>query len=198
MLARAILSANLAWAQARMEDAAAALALLHAARNEFAAAGPVPAPPPWAAFFDGTDLAAMIGTVHIELARNVDIRYGSSAIDSLGIAVNGYGPAMTRSRCLTQIWLATGHALAGDLDHAAQIGEAATEAAAVLRSERTKQRMSPLAAAAARHPGNADARELLERIDRLRGVATPVVHRDVLDPHHNCQAIDEDSVPSAD
>jgi len=197
MLARAILSANLAWAHARMGDAAAALALLHAARDEFAAAGPVPMPPPWAAFFDETDLTAMIGTVHVELARNVDIRYGGSAIDSLGTAANGYGPAMTRSRCLTRIWLATGHALTGDLDHAAQVGGMAIEAAAVLRSERTKQRMSPLAAAAARYPGNADARGILERIDRLRADPAPAVHRDVPDSRHNRQAIDEDNVPSA-
>jgi tetratricopeptide (TPR) repeat protein len=182
MLARAILSANLAWAQARRGDAAAALALLHAARDAFAAAGPVPAPP-WSAFFGETDLAAMIGTVHVELALNVDVCYGGAAIDSLTTAVDGYGPAMTRSRSLTQIWLATGHALTGELDQAVRIADTVIETATELRSERTKQRMSPLAAAVARYPGNADARDILHRIDRLRGVAGPdqVAHRDVLE-----------------
>jgi len=182
MLARAILSANLAWAQAKRGDAAASLALLHAARDEFAAAAD-PAPP-WSAFFGTTDLAAMIGTVHVELAQSVDVRYGSSAIDSLTTAIAGYGPAMTRSRSLTQIWLATGLALAGDLVRAARIGGAAIEVATQLRSERTKQRMSPLAAAAARYPDDADARDILDRIDHLRGVAGPdqVVHREVLEP----------------
>ncbi|MEV5714574.1 hypothetical protein AB0L41_11790 [Amycolatopsis mediterranei] len=180
MLARAILSANLAWAQARRGDAAAALTLLHAAKSEFASAGP--APPPWSAFFGETDLAAMIGTVHVELAQRVDVRYCGSAIDSLTIAVEAYGPAMTRSRSLTQILLATGHALAGDLDRALRIGEAAIEVVTELRSERTKQRMSPLAAAAARYPANADARELVDRIGRLRGAAgLGQVHRDVFE-----------------
>lgn len=143
--------------------------MLHAARDEFASAGP--APTPWSAFFGEIDVAAMIGTVHVELAQRVDVRYGGPAIDSLTIAVNGYGPAMTRSRSLTQIWLAIGYALAGALDQAARIGGEAIEVAAGLRSERTKQRMSPLVAAAARHPGNTDARDILDRIDRLRAVA---------------------------
>ncbi|MDQ7810931.1 hypothetical protein Q5425_45020 [Amycolatopsis sp. A133] len=169
LLARAILSANLAWARAKRGDATAALALLHAARDEFAAAGPASAP--WSAFFGETDLAAMIGTVHVELTQSSDVRFAGPAIDALTVAVNGYGPAMTRSRSLTQIWLATGHALAGDLDEAARIGAEAIEVAAGLRSERTRQRMSPLAAAAARHPGHAGARDLLDRIDRVRGAA---------------------------
>ncbi|SED63202.1 hypothetical protein SAMN04489727_8662 [Amycolatopsis tolypomycina] len=181
-LAGAILSANLAWAQAKQGNAAEALASLHRARDEFAAET-VPAPP-WSAFFGANDLTAMIGTVHVELARSVDVRYNGSAIDSLTSAVDGYGPEMTRSRSLTQIWLATGLALAGDLTRAARIAEAAIEVATQLRSERTKQRMSPLAAAAARHPGNADAREILDRIDQLRGVAgsDEVAHPEVLEP----------------
>jgi hypothetical protein len=171
----------LAWAQARRGGAAAALALLHTAGDEFAAAATAPAP--WSAFFGETDLAAMIGTVHVELTQRVDVRYSSPAIDSLTFAVNGYGPAMTRSRSLTQIWLATGHALAGDLDQAARIGREAIDVATELRSERTKQRMAPLAAAAARHPSNADARDILDRITRLRGGAGtgPVALRDVLE-----------------
>jgi hypothetical protein len=168
-LALAILSANLAWVQAKRGDAVAALALLHAAGDAFASAGPATAP--WSAFFGELDLAAMIGTVHVELAQRVDIRYGGPAIDSLTVAVNGYGPAMTRSRSLTQIWLATGYALAGDLVQAARIGGETIEVATGLRSERTKQRMSPLAAAASRYPGNTDARDILDRIGRLRDVA---------------------------
>jgi tetratricopeptide (TPR) repeat protein len=179
-LARAILSANLAWAQARRGDAEAALALLHLARDEFASAGPAPAP--WSAFFSETDLSAMIGTVHVELAQRVDVRFCGPAIDSLTIAVAAYGPAMARSRALTQIWLATGYALAGDLDRAIEVGGAAIEVVTELRSVRAKQRMSPLAAAAARYPRDGDAGDLLDRIDRLRGAAGPgqVVHRDFL------------------
>ena len=172
MHARAILSANMAWADAKQGDAPAALARLRAARDEFADASAA-TPPPWAAFFGETDLAAMVGTVHTELAQVVSVRHTGEAIDALTIATDGYGRAMTRSLALTQIWLATARALAGDLDEAARVGGAAIEVATELQSERTKQRMSPLTAAASRFPGNADAREILERIDRLRGVAGP-------------------------
>lgn len=171
--ARAILSANMAWADAKQGGASAALARLHAARDEFAAAASVAAPPPWAAFFGETDLAAMTGTVYAELAQVVSVRHATEAIDALTIATDGYGRAMTRSLALTQIWLATARALAGDLDEAARVGGAAIEVATELQSERTKQRMSSLTAAASRYPGNADAREILERVDRLRGVAGP-------------------------
>ena len=172
MHARAILSANMAWADAKQGDAPAALARLRAARDEFAAASAA-TPPPWAAFFGEIDLAAMVGTVHTELAQVVSVRHTGEAIDALTIATDGYGRAMTRSLALTQIWLATARALAGDLDEAARVGGAAIEVATELQSERTKQRMSPLTAAASRFPGNADAREILERVDRLRGVAGP-------------------------
>ncbi|MEU4253743.1 hypothetical protein AB0F15_40760 [Amycolatopsis sp. NPDC026612] len=172
MHARAILSANLAWADAKQGDARAALAQLSTATDEFAAAT-VAAPPPWAAFFGETDVAAMIGTVHTELAQVVGARHAGEAIDALAVATDGYGRAMTRSRALTQIWLATAHALAGDLDEAVRVGGAAIEVATELQSARTKQRMSPLAAAASRFPANPDAREILERVDLLRGLAGP-------------------------
>ncbi|WP_410638449.1 hypothetical protein [Amycolatopsis sp. lyj-346] len=170
--ARAILSANLAWADAKQGAVSAARTRLRAAVDEFAAASAA-APPPWAAFFGETDLAAMIGTVHTELALGVSVRHAGEAIDALTVATEGYGRAMTRSRVLTRIWLATAHALAGDLDEAARVGGAAIEVATELRSERTRQRMSSLTAAASRFPGSADAREILERVDRLRGVAGP-------------------------
>jgi tetratricopeptide (TPR) repeat protein len=170
--AGAILSANLAWADAKRGDAPAALAWLRAAKEEFAAAS-VATPPPWAAFFGETDLAAMIGTVHTELAQAVNLRHAREAIEALTVATDGYGRAMARSRALTRIWLATSHALAGDLDEAARVGGAAIDVAVELQSERTKQRMSPLTAAASRFPGNTDAREILERVDLLRGVAGP-------------------------
>jgi tetratricopeptide (TPR) repeat protein len=169
---RSILSANLAWAEAKQGAVSAALTRLRAARDEFAAASEA-APPPWAAFFGETDLAAMAGTVHTELAQVVDVRHAGEAIAALIPATDGYERAMTRSRALTRIWLATAHALAGDLDEAARVGGAAIEVATELQSERTKQRMAPLTAAAGRFPGNADAREILERVDRLRGVAGP-------------------------
>ncbi|MEQ0565765.1 hypothetical protein ABJI51_42375 [Amycolatopsis sp. NEAU-NG30] len=163
-LAQAVLSANQAWAYARKADAGAALAHLYRARQEFAAAEGTE-PSPWAAFFGPTDLAAMIGTVHAELAQVVDVRHGREGIPALTEAVAAYGPEMPRSRSLTLGWLATVHALDGDLDVAAAVGQEAIELAGALRSPRTRQRLRTLAAAAARFGGDPLAREIVERVE---------------------------------
>lgn len=165
-LAQAILSANQAWAYAKKADVAAALAALHRARAEFADAAGVE-PSPWAAFFGPTDLAAMIGTVHGELAQVVDVRHGRDGIPALLAAIAGYGPAMARSRSLTLIWLATVHALDGDLDVAAEAGWEALELAGALRSPRTRQRLRTLSAAARRHRRDARAWEIIERVEMV-------------------------------
>ncbi|WP_329054641.1 hypothetical protein OG738_15550 [Amycolatopsis sp. NBC_01488] len=165
-LALAILSANQAWAHAKKADVTGALTHLRRAREEFAdAEGREPSP--WDAFFGASDMAAMVGTVHGELAQVVDIRHGRDGIPALVEAIGGYRRGMTRSRSLTLIWLATVHALDGDLDVAGTVGEEAIELAAALRSPRTRQRLHSLSAAARRFAGNADAREIVDRIDDL-------------------------------
>ena len=165
-LAQSILSANQAWAHAKKADVAAALACLRRARAEFADAQGTE-PSPWAAFFGPTDLAAMVGTVHAELAQVVDVRHGRDGIPALADAVAGYGPDMTRSRSLTAIWLATVHALEGDLDVAAEVGQGAIEVAGALRSPRTRQRLRTLSAAARRFPRDVRARLLVERVETV-------------------------------
>lgn len=165
-LAQAILSANQAWAHAKKADVAAALASLRRARTEFEAAEGT-TPTPWAAFFGRSDMAAMIGTVHGELAQVVDVRYGRDGVAALTEAIEGYGPEMVRSRSLTVIWLATVHALDGDLDVAAELGREVVEVAAALRSPRTRQRLRSLSAAARRFPADARAGEIVDRIDEL-------------------------------
>ncbi len=165
-LAQAILSANQAWAHAKKADVTGALTYLRRARQEFAESeGREPSP--WAAFFGATDMAAMAGTVHGELAQMVDIRHGRDGIPALLDAIRGYPRGMRRSRSLTLIWLATVHALDGDLDVAAAVGEEAVELAGTLRSPRVRQRLHSLSAAARRFSGNADAREIIERIEMV-------------------------------
>ncbi|MEU4251326.1 hypothetical protein AB0F15_28330 [Amycolatopsis sp. NPDC026612] len=165
-LASAILSANQAWAHAKKADVVTALACLRRARAEFADAEGAE-PSPWAAFFGPTDLAAMIGTVHAELAQVVDVRYGRDGIPALVAAVAGYGADMTRSRSLTVIWLATVHALGGDLDVAAEVGREGIELAGALRSPRTRDRLRTLSAAARRYRRDPRAREIIERIEMV-------------------------------
>jgi tetratricopeptide (TPR) repeat protein len=165
-LAQAILSANQAWAHAKKADVTGALTYLRRAREELAAAEGSKFSP-WAAFFGPTDMAAMTGTVHAELAQVVDIRHGRDGIPALLEAIEGYRTGMTRSRSLTLIWLATVHALDGDLDVAMAVGQEAVELAGALRSPRTRQRLNSLSAAARRYSGNADAQEIVDRIDDL-------------------------------
>ncbi|GAB3135538.1 tetratricopeptide repeat protein [Amycolatopsis sp. NPDC004378] len=165
-LAQAILSANQAWAFAKKADVTGALTYLRRARQEFAESeGREPSP--WAAFFGTTDMAAMVGTVHAELAQMVDIRHGRDGIPALTEAIAGYPRGMARSRSLTLIWLATVHALDGDLDVATAVGEEAIELVGALRSPRARQRLHSLSAAARRFSGSADAQEIVDRIDDL-------------------------------
>ena len=163
-LAAAILCANQAWAYAKKGDKELATGLLGRAEEEFAAAD-VADPPDWAKFFTRTDVAAMTGSVHTELAltagggRDADV-----AIDSLTEAVDGYGPDMTRSRTLCLMMLATNHLLAGDTDRGAEVGNEAVEAAGTLKSVRTKDRVRPLKQEADRRRDNRECRALVEYI----------------------------------
>ena len=165
-LSQAILTANEAWAYALLGDVQQALSKLSLAPEQFADASSE-AVPSWSAFFTANDLAAMIGTVHGELAQVVDVRHGRDGIQALTDAIAGYGPDMTRSRSLTVIWLATVHALDGDLDVAGEVGRDAIEVAAALRSPRTRQRLRTLTAAARRYSGDSRAREIVDRVDDL-------------------------------
>ncbi|MFE0021977.1 hypothetical protein [Amycolatopsis sp. NPDC059021] len=166
-LAKAILSANEAWAFALCGNADEALANLSRAADEFADSRDM-TPAPWAAFFGANDLAAMAGTVLTELARTVDTQHGARAIPELTKAIEGYGPEMARSRSLTLIWLAVCHALAGDLDAATGAGAEAIELARGLRSARTRDRLWPLDEAVRRHGPSPRGGELLELIGRFR------------------------------
>ena len=162
-LAAAILHANQAWASARLGRAEDTLTHLGNSVTDIARSDPATAPA-WATFFDTTELSAMSGVIHTELASTVDPAYTRHAIPALTIAADRYGPGMTRSRSLALIALATSHLLQRDLDHAATVGAEAIGLAATVRSTRVQDRLQPLKNMADRHLDNTDARELSERI----------------------------------
>jgi len=165
-LAKAILFANQAWAYAVQADAGAALAHLGRAADEFAIAEPPP--PPWAAFFDENDLAAMTGTVLAELGRSANARYAAQAIPSLTAATAGYGPEMARSRSLTLILLALSHALEHDLAESGRVVDEAIETARSVQSVRTKDRLEPIEAVVGVAESGRAGQALLERIEAFR------------------------------
>lgn len=142
-LAASILYVNQAWAYAKKGDEELALGLLDRSQEEFANAD-ISNPPDWARFFTATDLSAMVGTVHSELALTVNSSHTRIAIPALTDAVNAYGPDMARSRSFCLIALATNHLLDGDVDHGAVIGTQAVSAIETLKSVRTKDRLRPL------------------------------------------------------
>ena len=74
---------------------------------------------------------------------------------------------MSRSRAFELTALATAHLRAGDRDHGCAVGNQAVDLAEQLRSTRVLERLQPLHAEAARHPGDPDARQLAERITTL-------------------------------
>ncbi|MFD9704369.1 hypothetical protein [Lentzea sp. NPDC059081] len=143
-LASSIMYANEAWAYARQARSDEAVRALGKAKDSFASADLAHAPD-WARFHDETDLTAMTGIVHTELG---DTR---AAVPALTSAVEGFGPAMARSRTFCLIALATCHFLDGDVDEGQTVGAQAMSAAEGLRSERVWDRTRPMIQAAAAH-----------------------------------------------
>ncbi|WP_410611905.1 hypothetical protein [Amycolatopsis sp. lyj-109] len=167
-LAQAILSVNQAWAWAMRADESAALRHLGQATEEFATDAETA---PWARFFDANDLSAMIGTVRAELAYTVNPIHAVRAIPFLDEAVAAYGPEMGRSRSLTQIMLALGHAIRRDPAEAARVGTEAIDAAQEIQSVRAKGRLRSLEAVVRSGPPSREGRELLARIAEFRAEA---------------------------
>lgn len=162
-LALAILSANQAWAHARMSERDEALSRMAQAEDEFAQSQ-VDTAPPWAAFFDANDLTAMAGTVHTELAQTVDGCYARSAVPAVRRAIDGYGDDMARSRAFNLISLSVDLLLLGERDEAVAVGERALQESKAVHSTRTKDRMAPLIEQLGGHTDDPATRDLLERV----------------------------------
>ncbi len=162
-LAASILSANQSWAYAKKGEANLAVGLLDRAREEFAERDES-SPPDWARFFTHIDVSAMAGSVHTDLALRAGGRHIGLAISALVKAVRGYGPGMARSRSLCLIMLATNHLLDGDSDEALAVGTEAIEAAEVLKSVRTRDRLRPLEQEAGKHLDDPDCRVLSDSV----------------------------------
>ncbi|MFI9812881.1 tetratricopeptide repeat protein [Saccharothrix variisporea] len=159
----AMLRANEAWAHAGLGDQGLALIRLRQAHEEFDRSAPGDAPA-WARFFDETDLSAMTGVVHTELARTVDPSHTATAIPALTAAVEGYPSGMARSRTFSLIALTTNHLLDGDFDQADAVGRRAVAQACELSSIRVADRLQPLRHLADRYRGDPHARMLTARI----------------------------------
>jgi hypothetical protein len=160
-LAAGILSVNQAWAHAALGAEHRATELVSRGMELFALAG---VGPDWSSFFTRTDLRAMLGTVHTELAHRVDPRHTRIAIPALAAAADDYGDEMARSRTFSLILLAMCHLVDGDVERGVDIGFRALASAENLASARVRDRMRPLKADAELHDSHSGARELAARI----------------------------------
>jgi hypothetical protein len=167
-LGASILTMNSAWAYAKKGSWDGARTLLERGRAQFAAADHTRVPD-WARFFTVTDLAALTGAVHTDLAHTVDPRHARVAVSLLTEAVNGYDYDMARSRAFSLILLSISHLVEGDVDRGVDTGLRALASAGALGSARVRDRIRPLAAHARRHNSHAGARELAARISAMAG-----------------------------
>ncbi|WP_037258002.1 tol-pal system YbgF family protein [Kibdelosporangium aridum] len=168
LLAAAILSANQAWAFAKLGRAEEAIAALAMMRNEFEASDRSDVPS-WAAFFTETELSAMSGSVHTDLARFVDVRYAKRAVPELATAIGSYGDGMARSRAFCLISLAVNQLLLHDVDAAVDIGRDALVHGRSVKSSRLRDRLRPLENEARKWCG---ADELTEEIRTMLPAAS--------------------------
>ncbi|MBB5851254.1 hypothetical protein ACFQ05_38160 [Amycolatopsis umgeniensis] len=165
-----VLRANMAWAWAQLGESRQAGLWLSRAYAAFEKADLVTVPP-YVAFFTETDLVAMAGTVHNELATTADPGFAEAAILELTDVVASYPSAMARSKAFCLTMLATSHLIDGDADHAAEVADAALAGAASLNSTRLTDRLRPLWAQAELRRADADARDLADRIADLHAAA---------------------------
>lgn len=156
---RSVLCANQAWLYAKFGNAKLALATLGKAHDAFNHVE-TGAAAPWVRFFGETDLRAMSGTVHVELATRTDARHAATAVTDLSDVVRAYGCGMARSRALCLTMLATAHLVEGDSDRAAEVTGEALGLAQSLNSARFADRLRPLRQEARRRDGNIHAFEI--------------------------------------
>jgi tetratricopeptide (TPR) repeat protein len=167
-LAVAVLCSNEAWAYALMGDDVQAKELLGRSRDKLAKTNLAEAPD-WARFYNDTDMYAMIGTVHNELAA-FDPRHATIAIAAFGQALARYDDSMARSQAFTLTMLATSHLRQNDVDHGVLVGRKALVLASAVKSKRVTDRLQPLQIEAARRSSSSDSRELSDLIQQHRSV----------------------------
>ncbi|MGH3865474.1 MAG: transcriptional regulator [Pseudonocardiaceae bacterium] len=166
----AALCANEAWSYAMLNDDAMAQKLLDRSQSELARAD-LNDVPTWAKFYDATEMRAITGTVHTELAAFDKPRHATTAIPVLREAVASYDNSMARSRAFNLTTLATAHLRQGDVTEGIQIGRRALTAASTVQSTRVTDRLKPLQNELAKFPTKPDARELCHLIRARQSVS---------------------------
>lgn len=159
----ALLCANEAWAYGILGNSEQARRSLGRAEDELGRINDAD-DRPWISFFGGTDLTALAGMMHLELATHVrPTGHLDQAEERLTASICGRGEAMPRSRALELAGLAVAHLFEGNTSQGLALGHDAVDLADRLRSVRVWQRFMPLAEAAAQVQQD-DAAALSQRI----------------------------------
>jgi transcriptional regulator with XRE-family HTH domain/tetratricopeptide (TPR) repeat protein len=167
----AVLCGNEAWSYAMLKDQAQAKKLLDRSESELARAKPIDQHvPAWTDFYDNTEMHAMTGVVHSELAA-FEPRNAATAISEFHQALSGYDDYHARSKALCLGDLAISYVRHGDVNHGIQVGHKALMAASTVQSARLADRIKPLQVELTRLPtSNSDARELCHLIRARQNV----------------------------
>ncbi len=161
-----MLHANEGWAYALLGNHNHMLQSLRRAEDEFANAdlGRANA---WVRFFGEADLHALAGVTMTAYAEASTAEL-DTGIEHLNHAIDLRGDSMARSRAFEFAALATAHLHNGDRDEGLTWGTTAVEAAGVVRSVRTVDRLAPLRAAADKRRGDSGLDDLIHTIDALK------------------------------
>jgi tetratricopeptide (TPR) repeat protein/transcriptional regulator with XRE-family HTH domain len=162
----ALLLVDQALAYAQVGDARQAVTALRRAEDEYAHANH-DEDPAFLRFFDQGALETNAARVHSALALTSG-RHREEAVARLQHAITDAPASRARQRAFNVAWLATCHLADGDTTTGTQLGNQALATVRDLRSVRILEALAPLQAQAQRHTRDADTRQLLHDIHRLR------------------------------
>jgi tetratricopeptide (TPR) repeat protein len=166
-LASAAVTSAQAWAYAALGRADRAVALIERAEERYAENREEANPPGWLRTFQADGPAGVHGQVYAMVSVEQP-RYLNRALDTVRRAFNAKSPDTSRGRAVDLARLATLHLRAGDTEHGIRLGHSAVTAAQHFSSAKVRDRLRPLAAAAAR-VGGADGRDLARAVHRAVG-----------------------------
>ncbi|UBU11584.1 helix-turn-helix domain-containing protein [Nonomuraea gerenzanensis] len=134
---RAMLHTREAWSYAAMGRPESFKRATGAAEDAFSEISSDDPDPEWITYFDAAELAGVTGGRYLELSQQ-DSRFASDALDHIRRAVALRQRSSLRSLALDQVGLAYAHLISGDIDEAVSVGNAATETAGQVQSDRVR------------------------------------------------------------
>jgi tetratricopeptide (TPR) repeat protein len=144
-----------------------AVGLVARSEDVYAAAIDADGIPNWLWYFCAGGRHSLRANVHAALSRQHPAHL-TPALEAMRASVNEHQPGLERGNVIDLAGLATLHLRAGNVNHGLRLGHAVVGKAEVVASRHVRDRLRPLAAAAAR-VGGADGRDLARAVHRAVG-----------------------------